>query len=174
MSKVRELGGKLLLSLDEAHVGAGHWEEPEDEEAVDEVAKRMTEEVLGGQIVGLEDSPVEEGFDADSDGDTNDHPCQLLPDGDIDPLEGREVVQGVGPPEDHPHDHEENRTIVKRLVQPQVIVRVLTEVFQALATLLVGVDDPVLRHGPDRGHRVKVDEDANEEPQQHEEQVEFA
>ena len=134
----------------------------------------MSKEVLGGNVICLLRHPREEVLDGHCDCHSENHAEEALVEGRVDPLQGREVENGVGPSEDHPDQHIDDSRLKHRLVQSQVVVRVLLEVVQAAVLLAVRVHDPVLRHTPAVIRRIVVHDEEHDEANAEEEEVKFA
>jgi len=134
----------------------------------------MAEKVLGRKVVGLACHPGEEHLNADCYSHAQNHPKSTLPKSRVNPLQGWKVKHGIGPAKDHAHDDENDAWLVHCLVQSQIVVGVLLEVWQALAFLVIRIHDPVLWHCPGCLERVKVDNKENKQAQTEEKEVKLA
>ena len=164
----------MLVSLHQVQLQAKEWIEAEDEEAVEEVRHRVAEKVHRGDVIRVMHCPREELLHAKSDAKTEHHAQHSLPERSIDPLEGAKVVQCVRPAKNHADEHEEDRGFVERLIHAQITVSRVVESLKADVFLVVGVDDPVLRHAPSAIDRVVVNQEGDQQPKQEKEEVEFA
>ena len=165
--------GKLLVLLDQLQPLADDWEDTKDEEAVDEVGHGVAKEVHRCDVIGSMYGPGEEFLDTIDYAEANHHPDESLPDGRVDPLQGREVVKSEGPSKDHSDQDKDDTGMVEGLVQAEVIVGILLEFLNTRLLVIVSVHDPVLGHIPNAFQRVIVHEAGDEKSEQEEKEVEF-